>query len=195
MNNYVTLTVGGDFNISNYYSFNYNRSLMNAEEGNSYFNENTYRGFVRFTQRFASNSGSADKTASVFQNAYYSIQADYSKFYRTNKDKTLGEDPFAYGYVGKFETFRQPIYTFGQDSVSGLTGWLLAGYQDTLVTYQAGTQQPLLSNYTTQYYDLVGDNPDGNYNSLFDILNGGGMLNGILPTLSLIHISEPTRPY
>lgn len=43
LNNYVTLTVGGDFNISNYYSFNYNRSLMNAEEGNSYFNENTYR--------------------------------------------------------------------------------------------------------------------------------------------------------
>lgn len=185
LNKYVTLTVGGDFSVTNYYSFNFNRSLMNAEEGNSYFKENTYRGFVRYTQRFASGGYGEDKTASVFQNAYYSIQADYSKFYRTNEDKTLGEDPFAYGYVGKFETLRQPFYTFGQDSVSGLTGYLLSGYQDTLVTFQPGTQQPLLSNYTTQYYNLVGDNPDGNYRNIFDILNGGGLLNGILPTSTL----------
>ena len=177
LSKFVTLTVGGDFNVSNYYSFNLNRSLINATEGNTYFNDNTYRGYVRFTQRFASGGYGEKKSASVFQNAYYSIQADYSKFYRKYQDKSLGFDPFAYGYVGKFETFRQPIYSYGQDSVSGLTGWLLAGYQDTLVTFQPGTQQPLLSNYTSQYYDLVGNNPDGNYNSLFDILNGGGLLN------------------
>ncbi len=185
LSKFVTLTVGGDINMTNYYSFSLNRSLINATEGNTYFNDNTYRGYVRFTQRFASGGYGEKKSASVFQNAYYSIQADYSKFYRKYQDKSLGFDPFAYGYVGKFETSRQPIYSYGQDSVSGLTGWLLAGYQDTLVTFQPGTQQPLLSNYTSQYYSLVGDNPDGNYNSLFDILNGGGLLNGILPTSTL----------
>ncbi|MEO6168403.1 MAG: TonB-dependent receptor, partial [Chitinophagales bacterium] len=185
LNKYVTLTVGGDFNVGNYYSFNFNRSLINAEEGNSYFKENTYRGFVRYTQRFASGGYGEDKTASVFQNAYYSIQADYSKFYRTNQDKTLGDDPFSYGYVGKFQTFRQPIYVQQTDSTSGLFGWTLAGYQDTLVTYQPGTQQPLLSNYTSQYYDLVGDQAAGNYSSLSEILNGGGLLNGMLPTSTL----------
>lgn len=184
LNKYVTLTVGGDFNVSNYYSFNFNRSLMNANEGNTYTNNNTYRGFVRFTQRFASGYGS-NKSASVFQNAYYSIQADYSKAYIKYRDKSLDFDPFSYGYIGKFTTSRQPIYTFGQDSVSGLTGWLLAGYQDTLVTFQPGTQQPLLSNYTSQYYSLVGDNPTGNYSSLFDILNGGGLINGIYPISTL----------
>ncbi|MGB3077099.1 MAG: TonB-dependent receptor [Chitinophagales bacterium] len=181
----VTLTVGGDFNLSDYYSFTYTRSLVNAQEGNTFIKDNTYRGYVRFTQRFASGGYGENKSASIFQNAYYSIQADYSKFTRKYEDKTLGFDAFSYGYVGKFETLRQPIYTLGTDSVSGLYGSLLAGYEDTLVNFTPGTQQPLLSNYTSQYYDLVGDNPDGNYNSLTDILNGGGLLNGILPTSTL----------
>jgi hypothetical protein len=181
LSKFVNLTLGGDFNLQRYHFYSFNRSLINADEGNQYYKDNTYRGFVRFTQRFGSGYGDEKKSASVFQNAYYSIQADYSKFYRTFGDKELGFDPFAYAYVGKFQTSRQPFYVFGTDSTSNLTGWMLSGYQDTLLTFQPGTINPYLSNYTSQYFEFANATP----NSLFDVQNGGGLLNGDLPTSSL----------
>jgi hypothetical protein len=182
VNKYITFTAGGDFNLQRYYSYSYIRQMFDANEGNTYSKDNTYRGFLRFTQRFGSGSGN-DKSASVFQNAYYSIQADYSKFYRTYGDKNLGTNTFDYGYVGKFNTYRQPFYVYQStpDSVSGLTGWFFSGYQDTLVTFTPGTQNPYYTAYTSQYYALSGPDPVGHYQSFADIVNGGGILNGEIP--------------
>jgi hypothetical protein len=189
LNNFVTLTVGGDFVLDYANEYARNRQLFNAEEGNRYRNDNVYRGFVRFTQRFGSSSEKG-KTASVFQNAYYSIQADYSKNTTFYGDKNLGRDnPFEYGYVGKFTTTRTPVYAFGTDTVANLTGWLLAGYQDTLVTFEPGTINPLLTNYTEDYFSLVGNDPTGYYSSIFDIESGGGLINGSLP-ISTMYVNS-----
>ena len=177
LNKFITFTLGGNFNIQRYREYGFERQMFNPE-GNRYNRDNTYRGFLRFTQRFGSGQGSEARTASVFQNAYYSIQADYTKTYRIDVDKDLWLNVFDYGYVGKFTTFRQPHYEQGTDSVTGLDGWLFTGYEDTLVTFEPGTQNPLLSNYTTQYYQLSGSDPEGHYQSLSDVSNGGGLING-----------------
>ena len=73
----------------------------------------------------------------------------------------------------------------------------LYGYQDTLVTFEPGTDNPLMTNYTEQYYSLAGSTPLNNvyglqdvsfanqqiyYSSLSDISTGGGLLNGDGPS-------------
>ncbi|MBA3648755.1 MAG: carboxypeptidase regulatory-like domain-containing protein [Chitinophagales bacterium] len=181
LNKYLNLIVGADGVLSRFYNNTFARNLLNSQEGNNYEKDNTYRGFVRFTQRFPTASGESNKSATIFQNAFYSIQTDYTKFYSTNGDKNLGRNAFDYGYVGKFNTYNQPIYGFGKDSITGLTGWLLLGYQDTLTTFEPGSLNPYLANYTKEYYQLIGNDPAGFYQNIFDILNGGGIINGIIP--------------
>lgn len=177
--NYTSIVVGGNVTLSGYNEYDRNRQLLNSDY-NRHFQDNTFRGFVRFTQRFPYDTDNK-KTGTVLQNAYYQVQADYNKFKRTFGDPTLGTDAFAYGYVGSFETYRQPIYVLGQDPTSGLNGWLLAGYQDTSVAFTPGTINPILTAYTTQYYNLSGDN-SSNYSSLAAIQAGGGLLNGQTPS-------------
>ncbi|MFI5134292.1 MAG: carboxypeptidase regulatory-like domain-containing protein [Chitinophagales bacterium] len=178
LTNYSNLTFGANAEIVHFINWDWNSSLFDNKEGNENYRWNTYRAFVRFTQRFPTSSGK-DKE-SVFQNAYYSIQADYTKFIEHFDDNNLGFNPFDYGYVGKFTTHRSPFYVYGKDSASQLTGWLFSGYQDTLVDFQPGTQNPNLTAYTSDYYKLA-PSANGYYNSIFDILNGGGLLNGVLP--------------
>ncbi len=179
LSDYMNITVGGNLNINHAMSWDYNSLLFAPISSNEFFYANVYRGFVRFTQRFPT-SVSRDKEA-LFQNAYYSIQFDYQKEYERFGDKNHQFDAFKYGHVGRFETFRRPVYFYGQDSATGLTGWLLAGYLDTLVRYTPGTTNPLLANYTSAYFQLAGPRPQGYYASIYDIANGGGILNGSLP--------------
>lgn len=178
LSDYINLTFGGNFEMLRFINWDYNSSLFDFQEGNENYRWDTYRGFVRFTQRFPTAVGKEKQ--SVFQNAYYSIQADYTKFYEHFGDNNLGFSPFDYGYVGKFTTHDMPIYFYGKDSASGLSGWLYAGNLDTLVTYEPGNKNPYLTSYTNSYYNLA-PGADGYYNSIFDILNGGGLLNAVLP--------------
>ncbi|HYV90266.1 MAG TPA: carboxypeptidase regulatory-like domain-containing protein [Chitinophagales bacterium] len=179
LSKYINLTVGGNVGLFKFINWDYNSSMFDFKDGNEEYHQSTYRGFVRFTQRFPTSMGK-DKQ-SVFQNAYYSIQADYTKFTEKFDDPNLGFNAFDYGYVGKFTTYREPLYFFGKDTTANLTGWLLAGYLDTLVTFEPGTLNPNLTRYTSQYYELAGSDPSGFYTSLNDIANGGAILNGYLP--------------
>ena len=148
-------------------------ALFNSEN-NPISDQNTYRGFLRFTQRFPEKKGVDGEKESIVGNAFYNIQVDYTKYYGTTQDETHGMNPFNYGYIGEFNTLRAPVYGYGADPTSGLNGWLLAGYADTLVEYTPGNLNPELSTYTTQYYNESLFDP----RSLFDIQLGGGLLNG-----------------
>ncbi|MCS6991312.1 MAG: carboxypeptidase regulatory-like domain-containing protein [Chitinophagales bacterium] len=182
LSDYMNLTLGSNFSIGRSINWDYNSLLFAVETANEYFNANVYRGFVRFTQRFPT-SLERDKE-SIFQNAYYSLQFDYTKEYERLGDPEHEFNAFNYGYVGRFETLRRPVYFYGKDSATNLTGWLLFGYLDTLVKYTPGTLNPLLSNYTTKYFELA-PGPTGYYRSIYDIANGGGILNGSLPVSTM----------
>ncbi|MFN3667057.1 MAG: carboxypeptidase regulatory-like domain-containing protein, partial [Sediminibacterium sp.] len=127
-------------------------ALFNSDN-NPVTDQNTYRGYLRFTQRFPERQNEKGERESVIGNAYYNIQVDYTKFMGSTMDETHGMNPFNYGYIGAFDTYRAPVYLYGTDAATGLNGWLLAGYADTAVQYTPGTLNPELSTYTTQYYN------------------------------------------
>src|SRR5207244_5115930 len=93
LSNYINLTVGGNVGLFKFINWDYNSSLFDFKDGNEVYHQSTYRGFVRFTQRFPTTIG---KEKSVFQNAYYSIQADYTKFYEKFEDPNIGFNAFDY---------------------------------------------------------------------------------------------------
>ncbi len=165
----------------NFHAHTYSRNfaLFNAEN-NPLDNQNTYRSYLRFTQRFPDKM-SADDNSSIIGNAYYSIQLDYTKFYSTREDEDHGMNPFAYGYIGQYNTYKEPIYFYGTDATTNLSGWYLAGYLDTLVEFTPGDANPDLATYTTQFYEGSAVAPA----SLFDIQLGGGLLNGETASLFL----------
>ncbi|HMX04793.1 MAG TPA: carboxypeptidase regulatory-like domain-containing protein [Chitinophagales bacterium] len=162
---------------ANTYSRNF--ALFNAEN-NPVDDQNTYRGYLRFTQRFPEKR-SVDNKESVVGNAYYSIQLDYTKFQSSRQDADHGMNPFAYGYIGQFNTYKAPVYFYTTDETTGLTGWVLAGYADTLVEFTPGEANPALAEYTTEYINGSALPPS----SLFDIQLGGGLLNGDASNLFL----------
>lgn len=114
------------------------------------------------------------------------LQFNFSNYYLTAQSATHEDNLFNYGYLGSFEIFRTPVFAYGTDAVTGNTGWRLSGYQDTLVTYSPGNVNPVMSNYTSSYYELAGASfengtwttpqsgaQEGFYESLAQIESGG----------------------
>jgi len=181
----IGLTVGGSFNLEDYNDFNYYNSLFNWDN-NRHIKHNTWRVFGRFTQRFPVEK----ESTSLVKNVYYSIQADYSRENYTIEDDSHGDKIFNYGYLGKFETYKQRSYEYGIDTVNGnpVSAWLQNNWQDTAFTFQPYDINPIVARYTSQYYELYPDKGDWQYNPQGGFwLNAnqvqlyGGLLNGQSP--------------
>src|SRR6185312_5669167 len=134
-----------------------------------------------------------EKSQSVVKRAYFTFQAGYQKYKYVQQDEQFKNDFFSYGFVGKFTEYRKPIYgdtltpvqvirhgkTNGKDSLIPHVGsYGLLGYQDSLIKFQPGTQNPLTANYTSDVYNYVGANNINNYGQ---ILNAQGIVNGSVP--------------
>ena len=175
----INLTIGGSYNYFKSNAFNYNASLANSDKNTVVTNSN-YRGYVRFSQRFPNF-----ESTSNFRNFFYSIQFDYTKDKGDYGDPYHGDDVFKYGYLGKFTTYMQPTFELGSDSVDGklfTNVWLLNSWNyDTLVTWEAPDFNPLVAEYTNNYFDIYAGQPIGNFQNLDQILLGGGLLNGSTP--------------
>jgi outer membrane receptor protein involved in Fe transport len=176
----INLTFGGTYNKSAGSAFNYSSSFYNYDK-NALYDNNTWRVFGRFTQRFPTSS----ESTSLVKNVYYSIQADYTRQKNTYGDPNHGDDLFKYGYIGKFSTYKTPTYELGNDTVNGHyyeNVYLLNSWDyDTLVTWTPSDINSLVANHTTSYYDTYTGLPDGHYNNLDQILLGGGLVNGSTP--------------
>ncbi|MBE9467245.1 MAG: carboxypeptidase-like regulatory domain-containing protein [Bacteroidetes bacterium] len=194
----TNFTVGGNLSYVNRHSYSF---TTRGGYANSLFNwdnypeltETTWRTFARFTQKF-SNSSSDEKSASVIKNAYYSIQADYSKYNRKIEDDSHGDSFFDYGYVGKFQTHKINSYAYGVDSISGLSGLLQNGFVDTLFSFNRSDVNPEISNYTDRYYGLYNETA-GHYENSVMVQNGGGVLNGEKPNSIYGLYSSPGEQY
>lgn len=180
----LNLLVGSSLDYQDYYDYNYAQQLLDPENQTHQTNL-TYRGFARFTQLFNSGNGNNGSSVSVFQNGYYSVQASYSNSYTTLASEQHGSDLFDYGYLGKFQDYNEPTYSYGYDTVSKKVGWIEGLPRDTLIRFTPSTENPLLANYTTQYYALAGNTPAAQaqyYSNLDQIQAYGGLLNGQNPT-------------
>ncbi len=176
----INLTVGGSFNKAAGNFFSYSGSLLNYDKNTEYDN-NTWRVYGRFTQRFPTSS----ESTSLIKNVYYSIQADYTRQYNSSGDPYHKDDLFRYGYLGKFTTYKIPTYELGSDTVNGKfyeNVYLLNSWDfDTLWAWTPGDINPLVANYTSSYYDTYEGLPGGNYRNRDQIMLGGGLVNGMTP--------------
>lgn len=175
---YTTVSAGGYVAMSSQVGgrdgTTYNNSLFNWEN-NGRSTSFTWNAWGRITHRFKEDTARKDRT---IRNALVSLQVDYLNGRSTLEDVNHGNRFFDYGHVGRFEVFRRPVYpTFGFDPRSNTSGWLFAGFQDTLVAFTPGNLNPLSSAITSQYYTFY-DDSRGNYDEFPNIQNGGGLLNG-----------------
>ena len=169
----INLTFGGNMAYSQGYNYSYANSLFNFEN----FGESTnydWRVYGRFTQRFNNNQ---EGSTSKIKSAYYSLMVDYSQNHGRAWDATHEDRIFNYGYVGKFETFRQRTYEFNQSNDSLIHN----GFRDTLVRFTPSVTNEAFAAITSQYYDIYAGEVEGNYENLFQIQQGNGLRNGDVP--------------
>ena len=117
----------------------------------------TGRGYIRFTQKFGKSN---DTTHGIISNAYYSLQADYQTTSQKRQDGTFKTDIFKYDYVGVFNENRVNTYApsylpAGFDSLTGKRGIVLTGSNSTGLDFTRKEVNPVLANYTTEYYNSL----------------------------------------
>jgi outer membrane receptor protein involved in Fe transport len=190
----TNLSIGGAINHRVDNPFIYTYSLLNWD--NHYEEEsNTWRVYTRFTQRFGSQEGD-EESASNIKNAFYTISADYTKNDFERRDKDHGDKLFRYGHVGKFNTYKDKFYYFGEDTASGRLGYIHGAFIDTLMTFDgSNSSNPDLAAYTQQYYDLFEEN------ELESLSFGGSGQRGVIRTpndlgqLGLLNGDGPRNVY
>ncbi|HRG88589.1 MAG TPA: carboxypeptidase regulatory-like domain-containing protein [Chitinophagales bacterium] len=195
----ITLALGGSATYRKYHDWVDRYTLLNAEN-NPLNTQLNWRVYGRFTHNFSGkqadddeSTGGKKKKSSAFQNAYYSLQVDYEKYSTKYEDDTHGDKVFNYGYVGKFQTLRSPVFqydTFMKNNTI-VTGWKHQGFADTSVLFTPSDLNQYSTRYTQQYYELLGGSPDinGAYqlfgddnaeftSNIFQIQSSGPLING-----------------
>ncbi|MFZ1618499.1 MAG: carboxypeptidase regulatory-like domain-containing protein, partial [Flavobacteriales bacterium] len=171
--NTINLTVGGSVDLNKDQNFNRGNSLLNANNNGEFIN-NTWRSFVRFTQRFNSREETIqDHETNGIKNAYYSVQVDYSRQNQKSQNQDHGDNLFDYGYLGKYTSTRIPTYDF-------LTG-KQTGYRVVNVNFVPGTQNPDAAAFAEQYFNFFPANSDF-YTDFNAVSSNNGLLNGDLPS-------------
>jgi outer membrane receptor protein involved in Fe transport len=186
----TNLTIGGSAVLSGgHYANDRGQYYFNTDK-NYMAKSSTYRGYVRFTQRFPSDP----EGTSLVSNVYYSIQADYSRYSSESGDPDLWNNIFAYGNIGKFTTLRAPHYSFMSGTVDSVlvdgqyksfnNVWVLDNMYDTLVQFVRPSYDynPLLAQYVDNYFELYKDyGAEGYYDNFSNIILHNGLVNGDSP--------------
>lgn len=184
LNDQVSVVVGGNFNYVNTKQYDRRYTLFNPDAIPTNVNY-TGRGFVRLTQRFGKpnlNPGEEgeDKKTPLISNAFYSVQADYQVTNTDVSDPNHKHNPFLYGYIGKFDIETATLYGVGVDDSTGRMSTALLAYDaPQRVNFTRSDKNPLLANYTSQYYEMAGS--EYYPRTLNDVQAGKGLLNGQLP--------------
>jgi len=180
------IKIGGTYNHQDYRDYTYTYSLFNYKNYSNHV-ANTYRGYVRFTQRFNTDTKDGNNK-SLLKNIYYSIQFDYTKTFELVQSNQHKDRLFDYGYWGRFNTLRRPVFTQGDNE--------LLGYLPYITIFTPSGNNPNTEAYTNQYLSFFDENyaahvdeyyQTGNtsqftntpyYSNPFVIRAGGGLING-----------------
>lgn len=191
----TTITFGGTFDYedrrNNVNSTRGAYSLLNSQN-NPQVIDRSWRTYARFTQRFDNNE---DKdNPSLIKNAFISLQADYSNVYRKIQDEDHQDNFASYGYVGKFKSTR--IDSIDLSNPFAYEDFVIVdangnpidttyGYLSTPTTvlyeFTRDETNPILANYTDNYYNFYAGDPVGNWQRPSQVQGQGGLLNGDAP--------------
>jgi outer membrane receptor protein involved in Fe transport len=173
----ANFSVGTRWNYNDADAWSSRSAMFNPNtRGHSTFSE--YSFFGRYTQRFES----AQNSGALIKNLYYTINANYTRTVAKSEHRDHKDDIFKYGYVGKFDTYTTNSYELGDDTIAGFKNvYIHNGFRDTLYTFEYSDINPLLSNYTQQYYNLY-DLYSGLYANSTFVQAGQALLNGDAPS-------------
>lgn len=144
----INLSIGGSIDYTNRQQYNRDNALLNANN-NIRLKESTWRTFIKFTQRFTNRTDEEEKRSTI-KNAFYTLQLDYSRYNNNVQDFVHGDRLFDYGYIGRFDTYRAPLFERRG------ARWVQIGERDTLVTFTPGTQNPELAAFNEFYFNSFG---------------------------------------
>ncbi len=186
INDLSALAIGGTFD----------RRVGNSDSRNfqlyNYFNNprstaNDVRAYVRYTQRFANaETEEGEEDNSIVKNAFFSIQADFSRRTTVLEDERHEDNFFNYGHVGQFNAITEPSYAFETGNGNGVLldngqryiGDFLTAFNSPIAyNFTPGTTNPLLANYTSSFYQFRDQFPQF-YDTREDVEGFGGLVNG-----------------
>jgi len=199
INDFSSMSFGGTYNTnrnnSDVRNGTYNFQLFNYAN-NPYNEVDDYRMYVRYTQRFANAEGEEDNK-SLVSNAFFSVQADFSRRTTAAQHEDHRDDFFKYGYVGRFEAITEPSYQYqsrpnGAGVPQGFllpdgnyyTGYFLDAFDSPQAyEYTPGDVNPVLASYTQSFYNLLNaspiqNNPATRVDTREEVEGGGGIVNG-----------------
>lgn len=175
----VNLTFGGSMAYNNGAGYSFGNSLLNFTNF-GVNNRLDWRVYGRFTQRFTPKQ--EEGSSSKIKSAFYSLMVDYSMSTFSSQDRNHRDRLFNYGYVGRFETFREPSYEFvsikDQNGLDSLQFWEHNGFRDFRVDFTPSDVNEAFASITSQYYNIYSGSPVGNYENLFQIQQGNALRNG-----------------
>jgi outer membrane receptor protein involved in Fe transport len=174
----TTLNIGGRFYYDDDKRASYVDHIFNAQSNLNNLGVE-WSTFARFQQRFT-NSKDAAKT-SLIKNAFYTIQADFSRDFDKVYDKRFDENFFEYGYLGAFDIQEAPAYVYGQDPTTGAFGYRYVGDFEAGINFTEGGYNRVRENYTRHYFELAQDNPSLPTRTLNELLGAGVPINGRNP--------------
>lgn len=192
LNKLSSLSVGGTYNT------NSNNSDVRTFQLYNYFNNpqvisNDYRGYIRYTQRFANAEQEEGDAKSLVTNAFFSVQADFSRRSTVDQNENFEDNFFNYGYVGRFEAVTEPSYQFrSQQNGAGIPqgillpdgnyyeGYFLTAFNSPVAyNFTPGTENPVMANYTSSFYNLLqAGGLTNTINTRELVEGGGGIVNG-----------------
>ncbi len=167
--------VGGSYDYNRGFDYSYVNSLFNSSN-NARTTSNTWRLWGRITQKFGNNEKETKDDNALIKNAYYTLQAGYSRVGRVTEDDEHQGNLFDYGHIGKFTTTRTPFVSTGQN------GGKHTGFSYFTSDFDgSSSSNPNGAAYSQQYEDLRGISVEQS-SSLAGIAAGGGLLNGTNPS-------------
>ena len=184
INDLSNVAIGGTFNYSNSNNYSRGNSLYNYEN-NSETEFLDFRVWGRYTQRFKNaelEEGEEDN--SVIKNAFFTVQADFSRNFTETQDRIHKDNFFDYGYVGKFEANTRLSYDNNNFQPITLAdgneykGRFLSAFDAPIsIEYTPGDRNPILANYTRDFYTYF-PKGDSRYLTLENVSGFGGVING-----------------
>lgn len=203
--NSTNITIGFRGEDYEYNSFIARYSLLNYQNNPIYKNK-SFNGYLRFYQPLFNSDKQVKK---AIKNTTFSLQLDATLSGQDFKSPIGGENPWNYGYIGKFEELRDWNYTresggdgtrvfYAENQFITLTDFVTANVSTPNgVRYTPGTVNPLAASQTgtfiTMYNNTIGkDGATGPLRSVNAIENAGGIVNGLRANVTVHDLFFPS---
>jgi len=191
INELSSMSFGGTYNTNTNNTDDFRTYQLYNYMNNPLRTSSDYRGYIRYTQRFA-NAEEGEESNSLVKNAFFSVQADFSRRSYEDRHEDHQDDFFKYGYVGRFEAITEPSYSYaGNANGAGVPqgvlldgkyyeGYFLDAFNSPIAyNYTPGDINPVLANYTSSFYNLLGQAGLTNTINTRELVEGGGgIVNG-----------------